>query len=206
MELWSGLLPQASLLHRETWQIDTITAQVTLWVQSTQTLVHCPVCRYPTRRIHRRSRRTVADLPWAHGRVVLQLGVRKFFCANGRCPGRMCTERLPGVVAPWARQTARLLQWLTHIVVALGGAAGVQLSRGLGVAISRRMLLRVLRRLPLPSCASPTVLGVDDVAMRTRRRSGTGLIDLERRQPVALLPDRTAETVAQWLRELQGWR
>jgi hypothetical protein len=29
-------------------------------------------------------------------------------------------------------------------------------------------------------------------------------VDLERRQPVALLPDRTAETVAQWLRQHPG--
>jgi transposase len=100
MELLSGLLPQAPLLHLETWQVDTTTAQVTLQVQSTQTLVHCPVCRFPTRRIHSRYRRTVADLPWAHYRVVLQLGVRKFCCTNGRCTRRIFTERLPGVVAP----------------------------------------------------------------------------------------------------------
>jgi transposase len=101
---------------------------------------------------------------------VLQLSARKFFCANGRCSRRIFTERQPGVVAPWARRTARLLEWLAHLAVALGGAAGVQLSRGLGVAVSRRTLLRVLRRLPLPSVASPTVLGVDDFAMRQRQR------------------------------------
>ena len=151
MELLSGLLPHAPLLHLETWQLDTATAQVTLRVPSRQTLMHCPVCRFPTRRIHSRYTRTVADLPWAHYRVVLQLRVRKFFCANGRCTRRIFTERLPGVVTPWARRTERLLHWLASIAVALGGAAGVRLSRGLGVAVSRRTLLRVLRRLPIPS-------------------------------------------------------
>ena len=40
--------------------------------------------------------------------------------------------------------------------------------------------------------------------MRKRQAYGTVLIDLERHQPVALLPDRTAETLAHWLQEHPG--
>ncbi len=55
--------------------------------------------------------------------------VRKFFCLNANCKRRIFTERLTNVTAPWARRTLRLAQQFTTIGLALGGAAGVRLSR-----------------------------------------------------------------------------
>ena len=204
MEILQSLLPHFPWLQLETCKIDNAHAQISLTVCSRQDVVRCPLCYMLSSRIHGHYERTIADLPWGEYRVTWQLLVRKFVCSNPNCQRHIFTERLVGIVAPWARKTQRLSQQLLEIGLALGGAAGARLSECLGLSTSRDTLLRVVRQTPLPPIETPKVLGVDDWAFRKGRTYRTILVDLQKGQPIALLPDREAETLTQWLKDHPG--
>ena len=78
--------------------------------------------------------------------------------------------------------------------------AGARLSRRLGLTTSPDTLLRLIRRLPEGTGQPVRVLGVDDWAWRCGQHYCTKLVDLEHSQPIDLLPDRTAEALAEWLK------
>jgi transposase len=136
--------------------------------------------------------------------VRLQLHVRRFFCSNSECARQIFTERLPRVVAPYARRTTRLTEVLTLIGFALGGEAGKRLASGMSLVTSPDTLLRLIRTQPEEQIPTPRVLGVDDFSFCKRKTYGTILLDLERRVPIDLLPDREAATLEKWLKEHAG--
>jgi transposase len=172
---------------------------ITIVARLTTPAMPCPACAQLATQVHSRARRTLCDVP-AGGRIVrLSLQVRRFLCLVPTCPRRTFTEQVPALAARYARRTARLQDTLRRIGFALGGEAGARLATHLGMACSPDTLLRLVRRTVLPPLPTPRVLGVDDWSFCKRRSFGTILIDLERRKPVDLLPDREAETLAAWL-------
>jgi transposase len=124
---------------------------------------------------------------------------RKFRCRNRLCEQRVFCERLPQVVATFARKTVRLNSALTLLAFALGGEAGSRTAQGLNLKVGGDTLLRYIRHHQLPPAAPPVVLGLDDWAKRKGKTYGTILVDLEQRKPIELLADRQAATLATWL-------
>jgi transposase len=177
---------------------------ITIVVKTALPHSSCPLCGSDSTLVYCRYVRRIADLPWQGVSVKLELNTRRFRCNDALCPRRIFCERLPQVVATYARKTVRLNDALRLIGFLIGGEAGTRAAIRLGMSVSPDTLIRRVQQTVLPVMVTPRILGVDDWAKRKGRSYGTILVDLERRRPVDLLPDREAETLAAWLKAHRG--
>jgi transposase len=190
--------------------IDSIAStyhSIVLRLSTVAPYVACPLCGVPSGRVHSRYERTLADLPWNRVAVRIHLRSRKLFCDNATCERSIFTEPLPELAARYARKTLRLQEALYLIGYVLGGKAGARVALGLGLSASPDTLLRRVRQVTTENSTASKALrivGVDDWAFKKGHCYGTILVDLERRCLVELLPDRSCESLAAWLKKHPG--
>ena len=175
------------------------TTELVVRIACRRSCAACPVCQQTSERVHGNYGRTVADLPCAGRRVILSLTVRTFVCSAPTCPRQIFTERLPDLVPSYARMTNRLREALVALGLATSAQVSERLAPALGMLVSAPTLLRRLRAVACPSPKSVRILGVDDWAWKKGQTYGTILVDLEKRCPIELLPDRKEETLTAWL-------
>ncbi len=166
----------------------------------------CPGCGAQSKSRHSTYWRTLRDLSAQGAPVIVNARLGRWRCRNQRCDRRIFTERLPGLAASFARRTARLAGIVRLLGHSAGGRPSVRLMRRLGMPVSETKILASLKehakaRSESSAVAAVHVAGVDDWAWRKGSNYGTIIVDLERREVVDVLADRSAATTASWFKD-----
>ncbi|PSR34860.1 MAG: hypothetical protein C7B44_13760 [Sulfobacillus thermosulfidooxidans] len=141
------------------------------------------------------------DLPRNDAAVAVELVVPKWWCDNPDCPQRIFCMRLTPWVPAYGRRSTRLTEWLADWAWTTSAEEVAATAARHGVPLSSATVVRILRAQPDPVYPSPRVVGIDDGAIAKGHDYATVVVDFERHRVLDILPDRTAETVAAWLRE-----
>jgi len=164
----------------------------------------CPHCQEVSESIHSHYQRHPTDVPIAGYTVRLDITVPRFSCDNKDCKAITFSDRMSSFIELYAHRTKRLAVQQQRVAFLLGGEAGARLLSIMGMAISPDTLIRLIGKAPEPEMETPKTLGVDEWAKRKGQSYGTILVDLEAHKTVDILPDKSAESFANWLREHPG--
>jgi transposase len=155
------------------------------------------MCRHGWRERH------LQDLPAQGVGVIVKLRMRRWRCHNKACERQTFVEQMHEIAAPLARRTQRAAELVHLFGHGVGGRPGERLMTCIGMPASDDTILRHLKR-RAKSRRTETgvrVVGIDDWAWRKGSTYGTIVVDLERREVVDVLPDRSTAGTVNWLEQ-----
>jgi len=161
----------------------------------------CPNCQTRSHTRHSAYVRKPQALPCSDTPIQLELMVKRYFCHNSACEKRTFAERIPRTARFYARRTINLDFLLSCIGFEMSAEAASRVCKQLSIQLSPDSMLRMLRATDIAPQEAVRVLGVDDWAKKKGQNYGTILVDLEKRRTIELLPDRTQETLSNWLQK-----
>ena len=162
----------------------------------------CPDCESLSTSRHSRYVRHLQDLPVQGITVTLRVKLSRWRCRDRGCERKTFSDLLPRIAQPFARRTRRVSELAQLVGHAAGGRPAERLMTRLGLPQSDDTILRQLKRHQAERGeATPVrVAGIDDWSWRKGCSYGTIVVDLERREVVDVLADRSAASTAEWLR------
>jgi transposase len=161
----------------------------------------CPICGAQSQSRHSVYWRTLHDLAAQGTEVTIRARLARWRCRNTLCERLVFAERAPELAARFARRTTRLAEIVRMFGYSSGGLPSERLLARLGMPVSDTTILRCVKQLRAagPDPAPLRIAGIDEWAWRKGMTFGTIVVDLERREVVAVLTDRSAGNTAEWL-------
>ena len=159
----------------------------------------CPYCGHKSKKVHSRYVRVIHDLSILGHRVIIYLGVRKFFCHNHKCDKATFAEQPGTEVFRYRRRTCRCEVAVARQGISTSSNSASRLLSLLGIPVSSSTVLRDLHRLCPSSYEDVREIGVDDWAWRKGVTYGSIVIDLKEGRPIDLLGDRETDSFREWM-------
>lgn len=170
-----------------------------LWCVHREEIAMCPKCGAMSDKIHDENQRCVRHLDiWGH-KTFLHFSSRRFTC--DQC-GHTFTEELP-FVEPHRRQTIAFERHIYELCIS-GNRKRVAGQEGLCQSTVRDIFKRWAGyKVALCADILTRVLGIDEISLKKRHKQYALVIsDIDRKCVLAVLPDRSKETLEKWIGSL----
>jgi transposase len=163
---------------------------------------NCPGCGQQSDSYHGSYLRRLRDLPIQGALVTLEIPIMRWRCRTLDCSHKTFVEQLPQLALPFVRRTRRVSELVKLLGHATGGKPAERLLARLGMPMSDDTVLKQLKRCAATAPPPPPVrvAGIDDWGWVKGSIYGTIIVDLERQTVVDILPDRSANSTAEWFK------